>query len=114
MFLNDLLDDREPQAGTARAGGDIGLEQPLAVFGQAGAGVGDLDRHAVVGGAQLDRHLTLAFDGFNGVLDEVGQRLADQAAVADQVRRGVGCLQREADAGVRDLVQEQGLARDVG
>src|SRR3954466_13930953 len=46
MFLDDLLDDGEAEAGALGAGGHIGFGQALALGRKADAGIGDLDRQA--------------------------------------------------------------------
>ena len=43
MLLDDLLDDREPEAGAAHPRRHVGLGQPLAVLGKADAGVEQVD-----------------------------------------------------------------------
>ena len=43
MFLDDLLDDGEPQPGPAHARRHIRLGEPLALFGQPDPGVDDVD-----------------------------------------------------------------------
>ena len=43
VLLDDLLDDRQAEAGALRAMGDVGLEQPLRLVRQAGAVVLDVD-----------------------------------------------------------------------
>jgi hypothetical protein len=57
VFLDDLLDDGEPEPGALLARGHIGLEERRAVFRQADAVVGDGDHRAVVAldEAHLDR-----------------------------------------------------------
>ena len=72
-------------------------------------GVADGHRDPVV--AALAPVLALLLDRLDRVLDDVGQRLAELAAVADQQRRRLGRVEREGDVGMGDLVQEQGLAR---
>ena len=99
-----LLDDREAEAGAAHARRHIGLGDALALGGQADAVVGDLDRRArrprsatascaIVAGRPL---VGLRLDRLDRILDDVGQRLADLAAVADHRRRRVGRIEREA------------------
>ena len=63
---------------------------------------------------RLAPFLALLLDRLDPVLDDVGQRLAELAAVADQERRRLGRVEREGDVGMGDLVQEQGLAGDLG
>ena len=46
VLLDDLLDDRQPEAGALRAMGDVGLEQPRRLVRQAGAVVDDVDDRA--------------------------------------------------------------------
>ena len=46
-------------------------------------------------------------------LVQIGERLAKQPPVADQIRRGIRHVQCEGNVGMGDLVQEQGLARDL-
>ena len=81
MFLDDLLDDREAQAGAADAGRHVRLGQPLALLGKADAGIGHVDDDLVAGFPYLDFHLVAfkarfstispCFNCFNGVLDDI-------------------------------------------
>src|SRR5689334_3045205 len=57
MLLDDALDDREAEAGAARARRHIGLGQPVAVGRQADAGVLDRDDQLPAVLAQADRDL---------------------------------------------------------
>ena len=123
MFLDDLLDDGEAQSGAAYARRDIGLGDSFAVLGQADASIEDVDHEqvAVLLQAQLDavaRHIVLAavapaLNGFDAVLDDIGKRLAKLAAVADHWEITARRVELEGDRGMRDLVQEQRLARDL-
>ena len=120
MFLDNLLDDREAEAGAAHAGRHIGLGQrsrssgrpmPVSVisitssrcrldpqFDAVAVGVG----FAAIPG--LDRYR---------ILDDIGQCPAKLAAVADQPDVGAGRVDAEVDARVRDLMEEQGGAGNV-
>ena len=106
MLLDDLLDDREAEAGAAHAGRHIGLGQPLAVLGEADAGVEHVDDElpvlvvqlqldAIAGEAMLAA-IASAFDRLDAILDDIGQRLGELAAIADHAEFAVGRVEREA------------------
>ena len=124
MLLDDLLDDREAEAGAAHPRRHIRLGQPLAVLGQADAGVENVDdqlvpvasctRSSTRSPARLcSPRLRRDFNRFDRVLDDIGQRLAELAAVADHHELALERLDDEADPGMRDFVQEQRLAGDL-
>src|SRR3546814_7838028 len=88
-----LLSNWQAKSRAPRARGDIGLGQAAAIhIGQAAAVVGDFDD--AVAGADAERdidraaggvfplRLLAALDRLDGVLDQVGERLAYLAAVA--------------------------------
>src|SRR6476619_6310824 len=55
VLLDDLLDDREAQAGAVLARGHVRFENVLAAFGQANPVVGDRDGEPLVVEAHRDR-----------------------------------------------------------
>ena len=82
MLLDDLLDDREPQARAAHPRGYIRLGQPLAVLGKSYAGIHhvndqlpvfplDAQLDTIAGNAVLAA-ITPAFNGFDAILDDIG------------------------------------------
>src|ERR1035437_5929125 len=83
MILDEAPDDGEPQSGALFARGDIGLEQPAAVFlRQADAVIDDVDDDilAFARGKNVDRALAEfgrrhGGNRLGGVLDDVGERL---------------------------------------
>ena len=122
VLLEDLADDREAEAGALLAGGDIGLEQPAAVFlRQADAVVDDVDDDVVAVARRRTRRCGRAprvgrhgGDRLGGVLDDVGERLRDQAAVELRRHRILGELDLDVDVGIADPLQEHHLAHRVG
>ncbi len=56
VLLDDLLDDREPEPGAAHPSRHVGLGQPLAILGQADAGIENVDHEllAFAPKAQVD------------------------------------------------------------
>src|SRR5262249_49165946 len=110
VFLENLADDREPQSGAFLARRHIGFHQAIAIFlRQPNAVIDDVD----------DDRLTLAcrryldapapeFRRRNGghrlgvVLDDVGQRLRDQAAIEPRRHRILGYVDLNVDVGVAD------------
>ena len=91
---DDLLHDRQPQAGAFGVGGEVGLENLGAVFGgHAGTVVGDFDEGLlIVAPAGADADDALGRDGLDGVEDEVEERLAQQLFVRlddDRIQPGL-------------------------
>ena len=117
MFLHDLLDDREPQPGAAGARRDIGFDDALTVGGQTDAGIGNFDADLAFGFVKREADgaagVPARLDRFGRVLDQIGQRLTNLTAIADQVGPGLRAFELEADRRMRDFVQEQCLARNV-
>ena len=91
VFLYDLLDDGQPQPGPLLARGDVRLEEPRPVLGQADAVVLDGDARQRPLGRQhhadgrditlLSSIFLIGFDGFPSILDEVRQRLRDHPGI---------------------------------
>src|SRR5439155_18536125 len=92
MLLDDLLDDREPQASAADPRRHVWLGQPLAIFGKADARVEHVDDemfillvhaqlYAIAGEAMLAAILA-SFNGFNAVLHDICKCLGELAPVA--------------------------------
>ena len=105
MRARDRRDQRQPEAAAgARAAGlepHETLEDVLAVgFGNAGAVVGDGETDRALG-AFRDRDFDpgSASGVFDGVVEEIGERLRDEGAAAADGRRGLG-LQGKREAGV--------------
>src|SRR6476646_11725907 len=88
MLLDDAADDRQAEPGALFARGDVGLQQPAALFlRQADAVVDhvDDDVDALARGKDADRPFAelcrrYRGDRFGRVLDDVGQGLRDQPA----------------------------------
>ena len=96
----------------------IRLDKAFTVGGQADAGIAD--RQADRAWRCVDGEDDLAVglpadcvDRFDGILDDVGQRLPELAAVTDEVGVNVGRNHAELDRRMRDFVEEQRLARDI-
>ena len=124
MLLDDLLDDREAEPGAPHARRHIGLGQPLAVLGKADAGVEHVDD-------EVARPRSCSFSSTRSParLCSPRLRLLSMASTPflttfvsawaswrrSQTIRNSPCrrLEREADRRMRDLVQEQRLARDL-
>src|SRR6202789_2961569 len=96
MVFGNLAHDGEPEAGALRAGGHIGLGQPVALLmRQADAVVGGAKCDAVADQFQRRHDMTglLAAGGFArrdrlaGILEHVGERLAHQPSVAFEIDR---------------------------
>src|SRR5688572_21712807 len=123
MLLDDLLDDRQAEAGAADPRGHVRLGQPLAVFGQADAGVENVDDELAVVALQTNLDavpgqtmlaaISPCFNGFNTVFYNIGESLGELAAIANHWELAFRRLERERDGGMRNLVQEQRLADDV-
>ena len=89
MHIDDPLDDRQAEAGRAFAGGGFGgqaleaAEQPAEIFRrQAGALVGDVDQRRPPSRVTSDRDLAAERAVFDGVADEIVDRLAHPVGVA--------------------------------
>src|SRR3954452_747748 len=95
VFLENAPDDGEAKAGALLAGGDIRLEQPVAVFlRQANAVVDHVDidvvpfAHRSHPDAAAAKHaLRHGRDGFGRVLDDVGEPLRDQPPIESRRHR---------------------------
>ncbi len=96
MFFHDALDDRQAEAGALLARGHIGLGQTVPVFlRQADAIVGHADeRRAAFSMPASTRMRPLivwssccrGLDRLARVLDEIGDRLGDQAPIEGEDR----------------------------
>ena len=87
MFLDDLLDDREAEPGALRARRHIGFGDPVAVLRQADAGVAERRCSKIAARSRSKPNVDAvparlcsppaltALDRFDGVLDDVGERL---------------------------------------
>src|SRR5262249_20027349 len=84
VLLDDLLDDREPEAGASALGGKIRVEQPVLQSGGNPRSVvlyGHED--AVALAARLDRDRpALLPEGLDGVAEKVRHRAGEKAGVA--------------------------------
>ena len=99
---------------------DIGLGQPRAILlRQADTVIGHADAHRLPSMAHRTarwcRHASAVAhrDRIGGVLQQVGQRLADQPAVARRHRAAVGQIRVPGDLRARGPLQDQRLARDL-
>src|SRR3954451_10342919 len=98
VFLENAADDGEAKARALLAGGDIGLEQPVAIFlRQADAVVDHVDEDVVAlthrghaNAATAALGLRNRGDGLGRVLDDVGEPLRDQSAVEPRQHRILG------------------------
>ena len=123
MFLDDLLDDRETEAGAAHPRGHIGFGQPLAVLGKADAGVQHIEDEIAVffvqtqldaiAGKAVFAAILPSFNGFYAVLHDIGERLTELPAITHHAEFAFWRVEDERDPGMGDLMQEQGLARDL-
>ncbi len=87
MFLDDLEYYREPEAGAEGLRAEVRLEDLVHdLLGDAGARVGDPYLHRVSRAQGLDPQAPSLGHGGYGVLDEVEQRLLDEAGVDAQHR----------------------------
>ena len=116
VFLRDLAHDREAQAGAARLAGGVGFEPALAEALRqprpvVGHGEFDPVLAALVQHARGDTDLRLArfADGFERVLDQVVQGLAQAYRIAAHERLACREVARQRDALVV-LVKVQYLA----
>src|ERR1043165_5571925 len=57
--------------------------------------------------------ITPSFNRFYAIFDDVCQCLSELAAVANHAELALRRLERESDCGMRDLVEEQRLTRDL-
>src|SRR5712691_10392757 len=114
VVLEDAADDGEPEPGPLLAGGDVGLEQPIAILlGQADAVVEHVDED--VAALAPDRNLDAAAielagrhrgDRLGGVLDDVGERLGNEPAIELGRQRALRRLELDVDVGMADAHQE--------
>src|ERR1700692_4798846 len=87
MFLDDLLDDREPEASPPDPRRHIGLGQSLTVFGKTGAGTEHIDHEMLVIAMELELDAVASeaifaaippcFNRFNAVLHDIGEGLGE-------------------------------------
>ena len=122
MFLDNLLDDREAEAGAAHAGRHIGLGQrsrssgrpmPVSVISITSRSSSRLIPSSMRSPSAWASPRSFRLDRFHRILDDIGQCPAKLAAVADQPDVGAGRVDAEVDARVRDLMEEQGGAGNV-
>src|SRR5665213_1888440 len=125
MVLHDLLHDRQAQAGTAGARRDVRLGQAVALLLRQAAAIvldGQIDALRVLGDSHADfaRRRARAPGGdarrdrLGCVLENIDQRLADLARIAEDTRRLRRQIELDADVGARRALQESGLADDLG
>ena len=101
--------------GVARSERNLVGEHEIPPSGQR-----EIEDRAGVGGGHIHEDRTRQgvrrhyLDRLDGILDQIGQRLADLAAVAHQrAVLGDGGVEMEVDRRMRDLMQEQRLAGDA-
>jgi hypothetical protein len=120
VVLDDLLDDRQAEAGALGFAGEEGLEDVLRLVGgdgQAGAVVGDDGPHAVAFAGEADDHAGLAggcgLSAVRGITCEIADRRV--ASASRRSPRGLGGPRRPGErlAGVAQQVHE-GLAQLAG
>src|SRR5439155_1451506 len=97
MFLDDLLDDREPEPGPPHPRRHIRFRQPLAVLGEPDAGIDNVDHQLVVFAVELQLNtiageavfaaVSPCLNRFDAVLDVICRRLGKLPAVTDQAAR---------------------------
>src|SRR5262249_40910116 len=126
MIFKHTTDDGKAQARAFFPRGYIGFEQPLAGHLRQTDTVVDNVNHDVVvltRGDDINTTLTVALaelfrrhllDGFGGILDDVGQRLTDQAAVELRVQRILLDVGLDIELGMGNFHQEHGLSYGVG
>ncbi len=124
MFLDDLLDDGQAQPGALTAGRHIGFKQPCAVLGQAYAIVGNGD--FAIFPTRLHRHMNLrgepvrsafflqAFNGFPGVLDQIGEGLRNHRRVNIGNHRGWRNVGGNAHIRLAGLLQQHRVTHQPG
>ena len=122
VVLQNAADNGKPEAGPLLSRCDVGFEQAIAVLlGKADAVVDDVDDDvaAVTSRDDVDTALVRSglrhgSDRLGRILDDVGQRLRDQAAVEVRQHRILGKLQANVDIGVANTHQEHNLTHGVG
>ena len=95
MLLENAADDGKAQTGAFFTGGDVGFEQPVAIFlRQADAVVDHVNKDAITAArrdhadaATAARALGNGDDGLGRILDDVGEPLRDQSAVEPRRHR---------------------------
>ena len=124
MFFNDLVDDREAEAGAFLARRDIGFHDPFAILRQPDAIVGDCDHDCVFVLGHLYADATAivglclltgaCFDGFGSILENVRHSLPKLVPVGLNFQRSLD-LGGEAviDLGIGNFLQEERLADQV-
>jgi hypothetical protein len=123
MFLDNLVDDRETEAGALFPRGDIGLDDPLPIVRQADAVVLNGNQEALIVGphAHLDPTSivrlgipTAAFDGFHRIFHDVGQGLSDLVPVTqDADRQGIVIVETKIDLRMGNLLKEHRLTDQI-
>jgi len=116
MLLNNFFDDREAEAGAARARRHIGLDEALTVSGQSNAAVAHRDPHfrADLRDGYRDRStIAFLFNRFDGILHKICQRLPELAPIADHRWGDIGHVEFEGDRRMRDFMEEQRLTHDI-
>src|SRR5262245_61975392 len=117
VVLHDLLDDGEAQARAAGPRGHVGFGEALASLDrQAPPIVADDDRHIFGAFGHPDLNPTAVatsivagkapIDGLTGILQQVGQRLADLPAITDQRHRMAREFRDELDIRIAGPLQE--------
>src|SRR3546814_1915960 len=111
MLLDDFLDDRETQASAADTGRHIGFGDPIPFAWEPDAIVDYRDHKLISLLGNGDFHLAVPvidlaarFDGLGRVLDEIGARLRNLTAVANQNRKFIVCNQCVGDRLIRHQI----------
>src|SRR5262249_60173855 len=103
--LDDLLGDREAQAGPARTRGEEGLEDALAeLLRDAGTRIGDGELHGPVAHARAERDLSPRRDRLGRVGEEAEEHLAEEVGVGPGGRQRGRLVAGQPDVLRRELL----------